>query len=120
LVVAIAATNYAIEGATGEWSAVVCSQETYADMFPPDLRKRAMKWLKMHAQYDDSHPWEALEIICTLAGNDPSVQLQADLRTAICKSYEYMYLFLESCMMLERPQQDKNVTRERRLSIGLA
>jgi hypothetical protein len=25
-----------------------------------------MKWLKLHAKYDDAHPWEALEIIVTL------------------------------------------------------
>jgi pyrroloquinoline quinone (PQQ) biosynthesis protein C len=86
-------------------------------MFPPDLRKRAMKWLKMHAQYDDSHPWEALEIICTLAGNNPSEQLQADLRMAICKSYEYMYLFLERCMVLERPQEAAAPSRERRFAV---
>ena len=102
LIVAIAATNYAIEGATGEWSAIVCSSDVYADSFPEEQRKRAMKWLKMHAQYDDSHPWEALEIICTLAGNNPSVQLQTELRQAITKSYDYMYLFLEHCMRYEK------------------
>ena len=101
LVIAMAATNYAIEGATGEWAAVVCSKQDYADAFPEEDRKRAMKWLKMHAQYDDAHPWEALEIICTLAGTQPSRILQADLRRAICKSYDYMFLFLERCMELE-------------------
>ena len=30
LIIAIAATNYAIEGATGEWSALVCSTGVYA------------------------------------------------------------------------------------------
>ena len=102
LVVGIAATNYAIEGATGEWSAVVCSSGGYAEAFPEETRKRAMKWLKMHAQYDDSHPWEALEIICTLAGNNPSQQLQTELRQAVTKSYDYMYLFLEHCMQLDK------------------
>ncbi|EGH42956.1 hypothetical protein PSYPI_11353, partial [Pseudomonas syringae pv. pisi str. 1704B] len=97
-----AATNYAIEGATGEWSAVVCSSGVYAEAFPEETRKKAMKWLKMHAQYDDAHPWEALEIICTLVGNKPSVQLQAELRQAVTKSYDYMYLFLERCMQLDR------------------
>lgn len=101
LIVAIAATNYAIEGATGEWSALVCSNGVYAASFPEEERKRAMKWLKMHAQYDDSHPWEALEIICTLAGMNPSKALQAELRSAVCKSYDYMFLFLERCMQLE-------------------
>ncbi|MCY1426442.1 hypothetical protein D3C76_434880 [compost metagenome] len=107
LVIAIAATNYAIEGATGEWSALVCSGGTYAAAFPEDVRKRAMKWLKMHAQYDDAHPWEALEIICTLAGNNPSQALQADLRRAICKSYDYMHLFLERCLQHEQRQPER-------------
>lgn len=111
LIVAIAATNYAIEGATGEWSAVVCSSGEYAASFPEESRKRAMKWLKMHAQYDDSHPWEALEIICTLAGNNPSQHLQTELRQAVTKSYDYMFLFLEHCMQL-----DKTATHRTRAS----
>lgn len=117
LIVAVAATNYAIEGATGEWSAVVCSTGVYAAAFPEEDRKRAMKWLKMHAQYDDAHPWEALEIICTLAGMNPTKALQAALRQAVCKSYDYMYLFLESCMRLEK---DKPATavRERPLRVA--
>lgn len=110
LIVAVAATNYAIEGATGEWSAIVCSSDAYAAGFPEDQRKRAMKWLNMHAQYDDAHPWEALEIICTLAGNNPTVQLQTELRQAVTKSYEYMFLFLESCMQQEMtPQLRENM-----------
>jgi pyrroloquinoline quinone (PQQ) biosynthesis protein C len=98
----MAATNYAIEGATGEWSAVVCSTGVYAEAFAEETRKKSMKWLKMHAQYDDAHPWEALEIICTLVGNKPSLQLQAELRQAVTKSYDYMYLFLERCMQLDK------------------
>lgn len=112
LIIAIAATNYAIEGATGEWSALVCSTGAYAEAFPEAQRKRAMKWLNLHAQYDDAHPWEALEIICTLAGNNPSKALQAELRQAICKSYEYMYLFLERCMQLE-VSHERQSPRER-------
>ena len=76
LAVAMAATNYAIEGVTGEWSALVCSNGVYENAFPKEGRKRAMKWLKLHAQYDDAHPWEALEIICTLAGTNPSAELR--------------------------------------------
>lgn len=102
LAVAMAATNYAIEGATGEWAALVCSTGVYAAGFPEPTRKRAMKWLKMHAQYDDAHPWEALEIICTLVGTRPDAALQAELRQAVIKSYDYMYLFLERCMQQEQ------------------
>lgn len=97
----MAATNYAIEGAVGEWAAVVCSKSIYEESFPQEGRKRSMKWLKMHAQYDDEHPWEALEIICTLAGLNPSEELKTELRKAICKSYDYKYLFLQSCLQFE-------------------
>ena len=102
LAVSMAATNYAIEGAVGEWAMAVCSKDIYEESFPPEGRKRAMKWLKMHAQYDDEHPWEALEIVCTLAGMNPSQELIRQLRKAICKSYDYMYLFLLSCLQLDK------------------
>src|SRR3546814_20022779 len=39
LIVAIAATNYAIEGAAGEWSALVCSNGIYAAAFAEEDRK---------------------------------------------------------------------------------
>ncbi|MFS0827984.1 TenA family transcriptional regulator [Pseudomonas phoenicis] len=107
LAVAMAATNYAIEGATGEWSAVVCEGGQYAESFPEDQRKRAMKWLKMHAQYDDAHPWEALEIICTLVGENPAPALCNELRKAVCKSYDCMFQFLECCMALDTQQRGK-------------
>ena len=48
---------------------------------------------------------EALEIICTLAGMNPSKALQTELRQAVCKSYDYMYLFLERCMQLENAER---------------
>ncbi|MNG40674.1 hypothetical protein D3C84_1293700 [compost metagenome] len=32
---------------------------------------------------------------------NPSKALQVELRQAVCKSYDYMYLFLERCMQLE-------------------
>jgi len=54
--VGIAATNYAVEGATGEWSCVVCSKVTYARSLPEQIRIPAMRWLEVHAEYDDTHP----------------------------------------------------------------
>ena len=81
---------------------MVCSTNVYEESFPEEGRKRTMKWLKMHAQYDDEHPWEALEIICTLVGMNPAPALLAELRKAICKSYDYKYLFLQSCLQSEK------------------
>ncbi len=95
----MAATNYAIEGATGEWSCLVCSQDTYENSFDPSVRKKAMKWLKMHAQYDDTHPWEALDIICTIMGNNPTTRGISLLRSCILRSYEYMKMTLDHCLL---------------------
>ena len=98
LAAAMAATNYAIEGATGEWAALVCASDVYANTFDPTVRKKAMKWLKLHAHYDDTHPWEALEIICTIMGSNPTARGIALLRSCIRKSYEYMCMGLDQCL----------------------
>jgi pyrroloquinoline quinone (PQQ) biosynthesis protein C len=98
LAAAMAATNYAIEGATGEWSLLVCSSDAYENSFDPAVRKKAMKWLKVHAQYDDTHPWEALEIICTIMGGNPTSRGVSLLRSCIRKSYEYMCMTLDHCL----------------------
>jgi hypothetical protein len=68
----MAATNYAIEGVTGEASVFICSSNVYERSFASDVRAKAMKWLKLHAKYDDTHPWEALEIICAVMGTNPT------------------------------------------------
>lgn len=99
LAVAIAATNYAVEGATGEWSCVVCSKGTYARSLPDEMRGPAMRWLKVHAEYDDTHPWEALDIVATLLGHAPTSQQIAEVRRAIQSSYAYMEMALDHAMM---------------------
>lgn len=101
LAVAMAATNYAVEGVTGDWSALVCSSDAYEQTLPAELRKSAMKWLRLHAHYDDDHPWEALEIICTLCGQEIAPGRWDELRAAICKSFRYMELFLDHCLAQE-------------------
>jgi pyrroloquinoline quinone (PQQ) biosynthesis protein C len=98
LAVAMAATNYAIEGVTGEWAAAVCAAEEYSGKFTPDLRHKAMKWLRVHAHYDDSHPWEALEIIATLVGPHATAREVAAIKAAILKSYEYMVMAFNDCL----------------------
>lgn len=99
LPVAVAATNYAIEGATGEWACLVCSQTTYAESIPEPIRGPAMRWLKLHAEYDDTHPWEALDIVATLLGHAPSAQQINEIRQAIRSSYRYMEMALDHAMM---------------------
>ena len=98
LAVAIAATNYAVEGVTGEWSCVVCSKTTYAESLPEDIRVPAMRWLRVHAEYDDTHPWEALDIVASLLGHAPNQATINEIRRAIQASYLYVAMGLDHSM----------------------
>ena len=98
LAAGMAATNYAIEGVTGDWSALVCSSDVYEQTFEADVRAKAMKWLKLHAKYDDTHPWEALEIICKVMGTNPTHRGWSLIRSRVITSYEYMRLTLDHCL----------------------
>ena len=98
LAVAMAATNYAVEGATGEWSCEVCSTSTYAESLPENIRAPSMRWLKVHAEYDDTHPWEALDVVATLLGHAPSQEEIDQVRSAIRTSYIYMKMALDHAM----------------------
>jgi len=95
---AMAATNYAIEGATGQWAHFICSSERYAQSLPVAHRKSGMRWLRAHAKYDDAHPWEALEVVATLLGSDPTEEDVDAVRLAIRRSCDYMRLTLEDCL----------------------
>lgn len=103
LAVAVAATNYAIEGATGEWSCLVCSKTTYADSLPAELRTSATRWLRVHAEYDDTHPWEALDIVATLLGDSPSPAMVDEVRRAIRTSLAYMAMALDHALVAAVP-----------------
>jgi pyrroloquinoline quinone (PQQ) biosynthesis protein C len=98
LAAGMAATNYAIEGVTGDWSRFVCSSDAYENSFAPEVRAKAMKWLRLHAKYDDTHPWEALEIICTLVGTRPNVRYFELIRGRVLTSYRYMRMALDACL----------------------
>jgi pyrroloquinoline quinone (PQQ) biosynthesis protein C len=99
LAVAMAATNYAIEGLTGEWSCFVCSKDTYFNSLPADIRGPATRWLRLHAEYDDTHPWEALDCIATLLGHNPPAATIEQVRRAIRASYVYMEMAADHAMM---------------------
>ena len=98
LATSMAATNLAIEGATGEWSSLICSSDVYEQSLDPDSRKKGMRWLKMHAHYDDTHPWEALEIVCSLIGKQAEPKYVRMLGRCIANSYDYMALSLDHCL----------------------
>jgi len=92
------ATNYAIEGVTGEWSAMVYQSKKYQESFDPSIRVGSLRWLHLHADYDDMHPWEALEIVCTIMGTNPSKEDVAHLAECIKRSYVSMILLGDRCI----------------------
>lgn len=97
LAAGIAASNYAVEGATGEIAQYIYSSKKYADKFPAKTRTRTLRWLQLHAEYDDIHPWEALEIVCTLMGTAPASNEVAHIAGCIKRSYTTMHLLLDRC-----------------------
>lgn len=98
LAASIAATNYAVEGATGEWSRILYDSESYAAKFPTATRKASLRWLQLHAAYDDTHPWEALEIVCTLMGGAPAAADVGHIAECIKRSYTSMRMLADRCV----------------------
>lgn len=109
LAAGMVATNYAIEGATGDWSHFVYESQTYRDSFDPEIRASSLRWLHLHAAYDDTHPWEALEVVCTLMGNAPSADDVLHLRECIERSYTSMIILGDRCI---QPHRDMIVLDE--------
>ena len=94
----MAATNFAIEGVTGDWSEVVWESQEYREFFKETEQRKAMRWIQVHAAYDDLHPVEALGIIHKLLGDDPSKENINKIRCAIEKSYDLYLLALDQGM----------------------
>jgi pyrroloquinoline quinone (PQQ) biosynthesis protein C len=98
LAAGIVATNYAVEGATGEWSQLIYDSASYAQSLPADKRVQSLRWLQLHAAYDDTHPWEALEIVCTLKGTAPAADEVDHLAECIRRGYVGMRILADRCI----------------------
>lgn len=98
LAAGLAATNFAIEGVTGEWAYSVYDSAVYRESFDPSHRTRSLRWLELHAAYDDAHPWEALEIICSVVGNAPNSEEVSYLTECVERSYVSMRILGDRCM----------------------
>ena len=91
----IAATNLAIEWATGEWSQhVVKGMEAYSRAGIAEINRHTMAWLRAHASYDDEHPHEAMELVKRIS---LSADAQRKALTAARRGLEYYILALEDC-----------------------
>ena len=65
---AVAATSFAIEGATGDLSRTLLQGfEAYGSREGVNMNPRTTKWFRNHAKYDDGHPRIALEIVARYA-----------------------------------------------------
>ena len=94
----LAAVNYGVEGATGEWSRILYESESFAAQYPEAGRRASLRWLQLHAAYDDTHPWEALEIVCTLMGSAPSAKQVAHVAECIKRTYVAMRILGDRSM----------------------
>lgn len=92
----IAASNLAIEWATGDWTmSVVHGMKAYAERGEARIDRRTMAWLRAHAHYDDAHPYEAMELVKQLCGDNNALQQRAFL--AAERGMEYYLLALDDC-----------------------
>lgn len=99
LAAGMVATNYAIEGVTGEWTQPIYDSQAYRESFPAETRAGTLRWLQLHAAYDDVHPWEALEIVCTLTGASPRADEVAHLGECVRRSYTNMRILGDLCLL---------------------
>lgn len=91
----LAATNLAIEWATGDWTvSVVKGMRKYAQRGEATIDKRTMAWLRAHAHYDDEHPHEAMELVKQLCVTEAQQQRAF---VAAERGMEYYLLALDDC-----------------------
>ncbi len=91
----IAATNLAIEWATGEWSqSVVKGMKAYEEQGVATINRHSMAWLRAHASYDDDHPHEAMELIKLICVDE---EARDRAHRAAFKGLEYYIHALDYC-----------------------
>jgi len=92
----IAATNLAIEWATGEWTVQVYKGIKHYSKHPDvNTTTKTLAWLRAHAMYDDMHPHEAMELIKRLCDHDVAMQERAFI--AAEQGLAYYELALDHC-----------------------
>jgi pyrroloquinoline quinone (PQQ) biosynthesis protein C len=89
---AVAATSFAIEGATGDLSrALLKGFESYGSRAGVTMNPRTTKWFRNHAKYDDEHPRIALEVVVRYAQTERS---RMKVMTAARRSVQLLNLAL--------------------------
>jgi pyrroloquinoline quinone (PQQ) biosynthesis protein C len=89
---AVAATSFAIEGATGDLTRTLLRGfEAYGSREGVNMNPRTTKWFRNHAKYDDDHPRIALEIVTRNAQTD---RARMKVMTAARRSLQLLNLAL--------------------------
>ena len=89
---AVAATSFAIEGATGDLTrALLPAFEAYGQRTGVDMTPKTTKWFRNHAKYDDDHPKIALEVVARYATTD---RLRQKVQAATQRSLQLLNLAL--------------------------
>ena len=89
---AVAATSFAIEGATGDLArGLLEGFEAYGSREGVTMNPRTTKWFRNHAKYDDEHPRIALEIVARYARTE---RAQMKVMTATRRSLQLLNLAL--------------------------
>jgi pyrroloquinoline quinone (PQQ) biosynthesis protein C len=89
---AVAATSFAIEGATGDLTrGLLRGFEAYGSREGVAMNPRTTKWLRNHAKYDDDHPRIALEVVARYARTERD---QMKVMTAARRSLQLLNLAL--------------------------
>jgi pyrroloquinoline quinone (PQQ) biosynthesis protein C len=86
---AVAATSFAIEGATGDLARkIINGFEAYRDYAGVDMKPKTYKWMREHVMYDDEHPVIALEIVKRYATTE---KLQSKVMIAAKRSVQLLH-----------------------------
>jgi len=93
---AVGAINYAIEGTTGNWARLV--MPAFVEHYDHD--KTTLAWLVNHAEYDDKHPVQALEIVknALSADGEPSASEVRRTEDAIRRTLQLFGAGFDSCV----------------------
>lgn len=107
----IAATNLAIEWATGDWSVQVYKGiQAYTENPEVQITRRTLAWLRAHAHYDDMHPYEAMELIKRLCNHDKIMQKKAF--QAAEEGLAYYALALDECYKVQTQTDALNLVSD--------
>jgi pyrroloquinoline quinone (PQQ) biosynthesis protein C len=94
----ISAANFAVEGPTGEWTKRIRERiRNYSNVEGIEVNEKTFEWIEGHADFDDRHPEQALEIVKAYA---TTKEEQEKVKYAAKRALEYYAQALDTCYEL--------------------